>query len=334
MIQIFSFFGSIFGYVLYAAYFLVQNFGLAIIIFTIIFKVVLFPFSIKQQKSMAANARLQKKQNELKEQYKNNKEKYNEEVQKLYNKENVSPMGGCLTSFLPMFVMLGIYYSVVMPITNVLHIAKDTYEAFAQYINQIPGVSINSTSIYSQIDVIKLFNNPKSFEMLSNSDVVNSIFKPEEMAAIKNLSGGFNFLGLDLLSTPSKEGIISWAMLIPVLCLVTSLGSQILMQRMNGNAMGNQQGCMKYMLYFFPLLTAYIAYSVPCAVGFYWICSTVFGFVQSFIMNKIYSPAAITAKTEAQHLARMRLEEANVPYSPVVETVSAGNDNSKKKLKK
>ena len=323
MVQIFSFFGSIFGYVLYAAYFLVQNFGVAIIIFTIIFKIVLFPMSIKQQKSMAANARMQKKQNELKEQYKNNKEKYNEELQKLYEKENVSPMGGCLTSILPMFVMLGIYYSVVMPITNVLHIAGETYSKLASYINQIPGVSINSASIYSQIDVIRLFNNPSSYAMLSNSKEVQNILTPNEMAAIKNLSGGFNFLGLDLLSTPNKDGLISWAMLIPVLCLITSLGSQILMQKINGNSMGTQQGCMKYVFYFFPLLTAWIAYSVPCAVGFYWICSTVFGFIQSLILNKIYSPVQITAKAEAQHLARMKIIEAAVKYSPVYDTVSS-----------
>ena len=282
---------------------------------------------------MAANSRIQAKQRELKEQNKNNKEKYNEEVQKLYNKENMSPMSGCLTSILPMFVMLGIYYSVVMPITNVLHIAQDTYNSLALYLNQIPGLSINSASIYSQIDVIKLFNNPTTYDMLIHDKTVTSILSQTEIGAIKNLSGGFNFLGLDLLSSPNQEGFLSWAMLIPVLCLVTSLGSQIIMQRMNGSTMGNQQGCMKYMLYFFPLLTAWIAYSVPCAVGFYWICSTVFGFIQSVILNRIYSPAEIAAKTEAQHLARMIIDEAAVPYSPVVETVNQSNQNNKKKKK-
>lgn len=333
MITVFSFLGSIFGYVLYGCNFLVQNFGVAIIIFTIIFKIILFPMSIKQQKSMAANARIQAKQKELQEQYKNNKQKYNEELQKLYDKENMSPMSGCLTSLLPMFVMLGIYYAVVMPITNVLHIAKETYSALALFINQIPGVSINSSSIYSQIDVIRLFNNPGSYQMLVNSKEVTSILSPDQISSIKNLSGGFNFLGLDLLSTPKNAGIISWAMLIPVLCLVTSLGSQFLMQRMNGNPMGGQQGCMKYMLYLFPLLTAWIAYSVPCAVGFYWICSTVLGFIQSLIMSKIYSPAQLTAKAEAQHIALMKLQEANVPYSPVAGTLTSNTSNQNKKSK-
>ena len=95
---VFNFIGSIFGYVLYGVYFVVQNFGVAIIIFTIITRLLIFPTSIKQQKSMAANSRLQAKQKEIREKYANNKQKANEEMQKLYEKEGVSPMGGCATS--------------------------------------------------------------------------------------------------------------------------------------------------------------------------------------------------------------------------------------------
>ena len=75
MMEIFNFFGSILGYVLWAAWYLVKNFGIAIILFTIFIKLVVFPFTIKQQKSMANNARIQKKQQELREKYGNNKEK-------------------------------------------------------------------------------------------------------------------------------------------------------------------------------------------------------------------------------------------------------------------
>lgn len=327
---IFGFFGSIFGYVLFAAYFLVKNFGVAIIIFTLIFKALLFPMSLKQQKSMAANARLQEKQRELKEKYGNNKEKYNEEVQKLYQRENQNPMGGCLTSLLPMFVMLGIYYAVVKPITNVLHISQVAVDEINRIINVIPGVSINS-GIYSEIDIVRLFNNPLSREILANDPNVINAVGQEGIAKITDLSSGFRFLGLDLLSTPKNAGIISWAMLIPVLCLVTSIASTIIIQKINGSAMGTQQGCMKYMLYFFPLLTAYIAYSVPCAVGFYWICSTVLGFVQSLIMAWLYSPAQLTARAEGAHVALMEIQEEKVKFSPVYETVTTGKEKKKKK---
>ncbi|MBE6824480.1 MAG: YidC/Oxa1 family membrane protein insertase [Ruminococcaceae bacterium] len=307
MIQFFNIFGSLFGYLLWAAYYLINNFGIAIIIFTLIFKIVLFPSSVKQQKSMAANAKLQAKQKALQEKYSNDKQKYNEELQKLYEKENVKPFGGCLTSLLPMFVMLGIYYSVVRPLSNVLHIATDKVTALSEYINTLPGVSLNSSSLYSEIELIRIF------DKISTQEAVTEILTGDEIEKISLLSGGFNFFGLDLLSTPKFAG--GWILIIPILCLVTSVGSQVFMMFMKGNPMSQQQGCMKYMFIALPVLTAWIAYTVPAAVGFYWICSTVFGFVQTLIMNKFYSPDLMNAKMEAQHIARLELEEKNAQYN-------------------
>lgn len=322
MMTIFNFLGSIFGYLLYAAFYVVQNFGVAIIIFTLVFKLILFPSSLRQQRSMAQNSRMQAKQQELKEKYGNDKQKYNEEVQKLYDKEGVSPFSGCLTSFFPMFVMLGIYYSVVRPLTNVLHIADSAVNTIMEVANRFPGISINSTGIYSQIDVLRLFHNPDTLALITARNEITGAVSTADIMKISNLSDGFNFLGLDLLSTPRTEGFFSWAMLIPVLCLVTSIGSQIFTMRTSGSAMNNQQGCMKYMLLALPLLTAYIAYTVPCAVGFYWVCSTVMGFIQTVFMNKFYSPAQVLAKGEAAHVALLEQKEALVPYDyqPVSDT--------------
>ena len=303
--EIFNFFGSIFGYLLWAAYYLVNNFGIAIIIFTLVFKIVLFPSSVKQQKSMAANAKLQAKQKALQEKYSNDKQKYNEELQKLYERENISPMSGCLTSLLLMVVMLGIYYAVVRPLTNVLHISKDAVAALSEYVNTLPGISINTSgSIYYQIDLLRIFNS------ISDHSAVKDILTGDEIEKIQSLTGGFNVLGLDLLGTPKVVG--GWLLLIPILCLVTSVGTQIITMTMKGNPMANQQGCMKYMFIALPMFTAWIAYTVPAAVGFYWIWSTLFGFAQTLIMNKFYSPDQVNAKAEAAHIARLELEEKNV----------------------
>lgn len=301
--QFFNIFGSLFGYVLWAAYSIVNNFGVAIIIFTLLFKVVLFPSSVKQQKSMAANSRLQAKQRALQEKYGNDKQKYNEELQKLYEKENFSPFSGCLNSFLPFIVMLGIYYSVVRPLSNVLHIASEKVAQLTEYINTIPGLALNTSSIYSEIELLRVFDNVSSLSGVTN------ILTGEEIEKVKILTGGFNFLGLDLLATPKFAG--GWVLIIPILCLVTSVGSQAFMMFQKGNPMSQQQGCMKYMFLALPLVTAWIAYTVPAAVGFYWICSTVFGFVQTLIMNKFYSPDILNAKAEAAHIARLELDEKN-----------------------
>lgn len=324
MFTVFNFIGSIFGYILWAVFWVFQNFGIAIIVFTLIFRAILFPSSIKQQKSMAANASLQAKQREIKEKYGNNKAKYNEEIQKLYAKEGVSPMSGCATSLFPMIIMLGIYYAVVRPLSNVIHLSSQVINQ----LNMIPGVYMTQNNIYSEMNALKLFTNPDNISMLTQQGL-----PAKELTEIHNLAGGFNFLGLDLLSIPQTKGFTSAIIIIPILCLVTSLGSQILTTRLNGNPMQNQQGCMKYMLYLLPLITVYISYIVPGAVGFYWIWSTIFGFVQTVLISKFYSAAHMNAKAEAEHIALMELKEAKVPYDyqPVSQPQLNTTNNSKKK---
>ena len=322
MFAVFNFIGSIFGYILWAVFWVFQNFGIAIIVFTLIFRAILFPSSVKQQKSMAANASLQAKQREIKEKYGNNKAKYNEEIQKLYDKEGVSPFSGCTTSLFPMIIMLGIYYAVVRPLSNVIHLSA---QAISQ-LNMIPGVYLTQNNIYSEMNALKLFTNPDNISLLTQQGL-----PAKELTEIHNLAGGFNFLGLDLLSIPQAEGFKSAIIIIPILCLVTSLGSQILTTRLNGNPMQNQQGCTKYMLYLLPLITVYISYIVPGAVGFYWIWSTIFGFIQTVIISKFYSAAHMTAKSEAEHVALLELKEAKVQYD--YQPISSPQQNNNKKKK-
>ncbi len=305
MTAIFSFFGSIFGYVLWAAFLLFKNFGFAIIIFTIVIKIIMFPTSVKQQKSMAKNAIMQAKQQEIKEKYGNNKQKYNEEVQKLYEKEGINPMGGCLTTIVPLFLMLGVFYSVSRPLTNTLHIASSSIAS----IKTIPGVTlllpdIFSNNIYSEIAIVNKFNDiaPFAKDIFSEHDFNN--------LALFSHKSSFNFLGLDLLSTPQHEGF-SFLLLIPVISLVAAILSQYFTMKITGNGAA-QQGCMKWMFLFMPLFSAYIAYIVPAAVGFYTIISTLLGFIQTLIINKFYNASIMGAKAEAQRVALLEIEEGKI----------------------
>ena len=334
MIQIFNVVGSVFGYILWALFYLFKNFGVSIFFFTILTRLLMFPTSVKQQKSMAANSRLQAKQRELKEKYGNNKQKYNEEVQKLYAKEGASPFGGCASSLLPMFIMLGIYYSVVRPLSNVIHISSEKLTELVNFINGIPGVNVSSTNIYHEMDILRIFNNPDSFALLQNQGKgISSILTNSEISQIQGLAGGFKFLGLDLLDIPSANGFFSLIIIIPALVLITSVGSQILTMRMQKGIMNQQQGCMKYMMLLLPLITVYISYIVPGAVGFYWICSTVIGFAQTVVITKFYSPQNLTAKAEAQHVALMEIKEAKIPYIPPYAQSQDDQKNQKSKNK-
>jgi len=109
MMDIFNFFGNILGYLLWFFYTLIPNYGVAIILFSFVVKIIIFPFSIKQQKSMAANSKMSVKQKELQKKYGNDKAKLQEETQKMYAKEGVNPASGCLTSFIPFPIMIGLF---------------------------------------------------------------------------------------------------------------------------------------------------------------------------------------------------------------------------------
>lgn len=310
MMAIFNFFGSILGYLLWLLYNIFHNYGVAIIFFTIIVKAVLFPFSIKSQRSMASQSKLSVKQKELQEKYGNNREKYSEELMKLYEKEGVSPSSGCLTSLLPLPIMLGIYYSVIMPLSNTLHIASERIAEATDFIGRIPGMVATTTTsgIYSELEIIRNFDALKSHL---------TMFTPEDLGKIESFTEGFHFLGWDLLATPNTAGFASMLWLIPALSFVSYFGSQLYMSHIQKKTSGqNQPGCMKVMMYVFPLISVYWAWIMPAAVGVYWIVSSVTSTLQYVIVNKFFSVDHMVALGEARRAVTLELAEAGTRVLP------------------
>ncbi len=317
MLDLFNLIGSLFGYILFAAFFVVKNFGISIILFTLIVKLLLLPFSVKQQKSMAANARFQKKQREIMERYGNDRMRAQQEVQKLMVKENVSATAGCLPMIAPMFVMLGVYYSVINPLTNTLHIAADKVNTALNALTAIPGMGTTMGGNYGQIYLLKYFGVLQNH--LTDAGSGAQLFSNTEAATINDFANGFNFLGWDLLASPNASSFASLMWLIPVFCFITSVGSMIVMQKMNGTPI---KGCMFVFIFAMPLFSAWIAFNVPGAVGFYWIASTVLGFVQSLLLNIFYNASIIEARTEAHRIVLRRQQEAEVAYIDVPDYVA------------
>ena len=325
---IFNFFGSILGYLLWFLYTIFRNYGVAIILFTIILKLALFPTSLKQQRSMASQSKLQEKQKELQKKYANNKQKYNDELMKLYEKEGVSPTNGCLTTLLPFPIMLGIYYSVIMPLSNTLHIASDTVNKATEYISKIPGM-VSTGGIYSELQIIR------NFSALRDN---LTMFSAGDIAKIEDFSKGFKFLGLDLLSTPQGAAFSTFLWLIPVLSLVSSVAFQVYTMLYQKKTTGqNPMGCMLVMTCVVPLISLYWAYTMPAAVGFYWIISSLTSWAQSVVTNKYFSAAHMTAMTEAQRAVTLELAEANVrPLSAeaqkqIADRLAAGTQKKQEK---
>ncbi len=327
---IFNFFGSILGYILWFFYYIVGNYGVAIILFTILLKLILFPLAVKQQKSMSVTARISEKQKELSQKYKNDKAKYQEELQKLYAKEGARPGGGCLVTLLPLPVMMGLYYTILNPLQNALHLSSEVITNVSNLLNQIPGATMNMGGRLSEINIIKHFDELAPYL----HDILGADYDK-----VERFSHSFHFLGLDLLGTPSTSPWSSMLFLIPLICLVASIGSQVFMMLTN-EAMKNQQGCMKFVMLALPLFTAWLAWTMPGAIGFYWICNTITMFVQTVVINYFFSSGHMDAKTQARHVAKMVIEEEKVVEIPPemrkqlsqkIETGGKQKSNKKKK---
>jgi len=323
MNQLFNLIGSLFGYLLWGAFYLVKNFAIAIFLFTVILRIVQFPMQIKSQKNMAGNMRLQKKQKEIQEKYGRDKAKASEEMSKLYERENVNPMDGCLTTLIPMILLMGVYWTVRNPLTNTLHIDSAKVSEALTYLKGLPVIGANINEYYGEINLIAYISDIKD---------QHTCFSAADISKIETFANGFTLFGMNLLDAPNLHGLASVYVLIPILCFVSSSGTSFITMRMNGTQLKGQQGCMGVMFLLMPLMSAYIAYTVPSAMGLYWIYSSIIGFVSTLILHKFYNAESMTALEEARRIALLEDDEMHVRQ--VLRTYTTSNGKAKKKKKK
>ncbi len=318
MNNIFNFFGSILGYLLWFFYLQVKNYGVAIILFTVVVKLLMFPFAIKTQRSMAASARLSVKMKDLQKRFGNDKQKLQMETAKLYEKEGVNPAGGCSTMFIPLLLMFFLYNTVLFPLSNALHLSSEGVNQAVSLLSRIPGLSGSFNQNYAQIEIVKHFADLRPFL---------TMFGADELARLESFSHGFTFLGLNLLDTPCDSSNLFGTLfrsnlwVIPIGNLVLSYLTQYFMMKMQPGGQ-QQQGCTKVMFYVMPLFSVYFAAVMPAAVGFYYILSLLLGFLQTVALNIWYAPDDLNAQAEARRIALLEQEEAKMrPVSAVERTV-------------
>ncbi|MGW8113592.1 YidC/Oxa1 family membrane protein insertase [Caproicibacterium sp. NSD3] len=312
MSQIFSAIGSVFGYVLWFLFSLVKNFGVAIILFTILVFAIQIPFYIKQQRSSVGMQKIQKKMKELQKIYANDKARLAEEQQKLYEKEGIKPTGGCLTMLLPLLIMMGLFYSFAMPLSNTLHIQSDHIAEIKSVADHVPGYQqtdagfLGLNQFYGELKIVKNYDNVKG---------QLSTLTPEETEKLDSFSKGFSFIGMDLLDSPTSSSDFfgqlfhSNLFMIPLLCLILQICMQFFMNKMQPG-MQQQMGCMKALMYGMAIYMAYLAAVIPAGVGLYYIVNSILNIGRMLLMNKYYSPEVMNSHVEASHLARMELNEA------------------------
>ncbi len=265
------------GWIMAALYSLIENYGIVLILFTVLVKVLMFPLSVKQQKATAKMAVFQPKIQEIQKKYENNKEKQQEELMKLYQTHGYNPMSGCLPMVLPLIILFGLIDVIYRPLKHILHIGKDTITAMAEILTTA-GVSV--TKGREDLAIITNIVNYKDalIEGGIDSGIVEQI-----------VNFDFSLFGMDLSVVPTFG--LNWLVIVPLLSGLTAFLSSWISMKMNP-ATANQAGggSLKMMMYTMPLLSVWICFSFPIGMGFYWILSNILAGVQTVILYKIYSP--------------------------------------------
>ena len=309
-----------------------NSYGIALILFGFIVKLVLFPVTLKSKKSMIQMNMLSGRMNQLKAQYGKNPERYNMEIQKLYEEEKVNPMGGCLWSLIPMFVLIGLYGIIREPLTNMMDLPKDMVAQVAE----LTGVA--NTGNYPQIAMVQALN---------DSAVLASVKAALGDAAAGLQGMDFSFLGMNLADIPSykfwQQGTPGILMFILVLVSVATsyLSMKVSMstnqmRKDDSNAQVDQTN--KMMTWMMPLMSLWIGFSVPAGLTVYWISQYIVTMLSEVICGKMLKKDYEAARAAAEEAARQakedekrRKEEARLERARRIEEEKL---NKKKGIKK
>lgn len=292
--------GTPLGWVMKVIYDFVGNYGVAIILFTLVTKLIVFPIYYKQQKNVAHTQLIQPKLAKLREKYKNNPDKLSMEQMKLYQEENINPYASCLPMIISLIILYGVLGVVYEPMTHILKYDNTTITQATQVAAELND-SINPEKSDMRIQLIimeEVLKHPEEFaEKMESADAQ---FVPE----VSEFAETFNILGVDLNLTPNVSDITKNfpLFLIPVLSGLIQLAMTIYMQIMQKkrNPDMPSMGAMNIMLYGMPIFSVWLAFTVPAGVGFYWICSSVFSFIQSIGLNMWFNEARVAKIGEAE----------------------------------
>lgn len=313
-----------------------QSYGLALILFAVVVKLILFPVTLKSKKSMIQMNMISGKMQQLQKQYGKDRERYNIEVQKLYEKEKVNPMGGCVWSLIPMVLLIALYYIIREPLVYLMDVPKDMIDQVAS----ITGIA--NSGAYPQIAMA---------EALNDSALLEQVKTALGEAGSKVFAMDFTFLGLKLSTIPTwkfwADGI-SWNSVGLFLLPLVSVGASFLSMKisfatskMNNNSSSEQMDkTNRTMMWMMPLLSLWIGFTVPAGLSVYWIAQYVVNIGQEIIcgrlLKKDYEAARAAAEQrekEEKEEEKRRKEEARLERARRIEEEKK-NKGKKKPIKK
>jgi len=298
-----------FAWLLMLFYDFSQNYGIALILFALVIKLVLFPFNLKGKKSMIQMNLLSSKMQQLQKQYGKDRERYNLEIQKLYEKEKVNPMSGCLWSFIPIIFLMVLYGIIREPLTYLMNVPADMINTVAE----ITGVANSGT--YPQIAMLKAIADPAMMEQVKAA--------LGESAGAGLFSMNVEFLGINLANIPqlnfwSAEGGLVWGniglFLLPLVSVGTSLLSMYVSMKTNQMNRGGEQNDQmaktnRTMMIFMPIMSLWIGFTVPAGLSIYWIAQYIFSIFQELICGRLLKKDYERARAEAAERERQEKED-------------------------
>ena len=294
----FQLFANIFGYLLELLYTIVNNYGLAIIIFTVVIKVLLLPLSIKQQRTMKKSTEMQEKMKVIQFKYKNDPEKMNQAVMELYKTEKMNPFSGCLTAIVQMLLLISIFYLVRSPLTFMEKIPQENINT---YIQQLKEGEKPVSEVYPEIDIIR------EYEFLKEKN-------PEDNN-IEKINVQMNLFGLDLSKIPQQNMSDYTVYIIPVLYILSSFisirlttamqtkqqkdksgetpiidgetGKELVPAEKEENELDTVMQTNKMMSWMMPILSISIAFVAPLGLALYWLMNNILMIIERLVLDKV-----------------------------------------------
>lgn len=306
-----------------------DSYGIALILFTIVIKVILFPLSLKGKKSMIKMNLAQADLKEIQKRCGNDRERYNQEVQKYYSDHNISPMGGCGWSMIPLFILMPLYAIIRRPMKYMMRLTEDATTSVANALG-IADFAVGNG--YGELTLAAKINSSNFNTAVAAAGGVGSMF-------IIN----FNFLGLDLSQIPNwkfwADGL-SWnsigLFLLPIISAALSVLSMIISQKTNKMSANDpaSNSSMKSMMIVQPLISLWIGFTLPAGLCVYWIANSVLGMLQEWLCGKILKKDYEAARIAKEEQDRKAKEEEKQRRREAAErkaaAIAAGKGKNKK----
>ena len=304
------------------------NYLFVLLIFTILVELLLIPFGIKQQKNSIKQASLRPKEMAIRKKYAGRNDKVTQqkvatEIQELYQKEGYNQLGGCLPLLIQLPIILAIYKVVTHPLEYVVKL-KDTTIAALTNTETAIGQQVTELLGKNNAGTIKLVSiiREKGLEFFAQSDL-NADALADLSAKFDKLPD-FTIFGINLGYTPSLNEF-GWLLIIPVLTFVVYFASMKLTKKFTYQptmAQDQAAGCSNQIMdYMMPLFSLFITFSVPAAVGIYWIFKSIFGTLKQFILHKMMPLPVFTdedyKEAEKELKGKAPEKEREMPAEPV-----------------